>query len=230
LLSTANDEALDEELLEPLAPAAAAAPVPDEEPPLEELSSEPAALLVPPPETVSPTSPLSETIVPSSGASRRVSATASSPLLTVSRPLRTAALAEAMFASRVAELMLVVVADELDAALPAELPLAGEDPEALEPALPVFRFAADCVVPDLPLDADGPWLSAPAGASAAGEGVTAGVVAVGVVVGAAVPVDVAGGAVVPEVGDVAVAAVCAIDAVDAVEAAPEPDPLEPVVP
>ena len=63
-------------------------------------------LLVPPPETVSPTSPLSETIVPLLGAYSRVSATVSSALCTASLSLFTAAFAEARLASRVAALCL----------------------------------------------------------------------------------------------------------------------------
>jgi hypothetical protein len=229
-LSTANEDELDEELLEPVAPApAAAAPVPDEEPTLEELSPELVSLLVPPPETVSPTSPLSETIVPSSGASRRVSATACSSLLTVSRSLRTAAFAEAMFASRVAELMLAVVAEELEAVSPAE-PLLTEDPGAPAAVFVAFRFAAACVVPDLPLGIDWPWLSMFAGASAVGEEVVAGVVMAGAVV--VVTLVEVGGAVVLGAGGVD-AATCAIDDVEAVaepEPEPEPDPPEPAVP
>ncbi len=88
------------------------------------------ARLVPPPETVSPTSPESETIVPLSGARSRVSATDCSSLLTVSRSLLTAARAEAMFASRVAAL---IVAPLLVEPLPVEpLPV---EPLPVDPPL-----------------------------------------------------------------------------------------------
>ena len=68
------------------------------------------ARVVPVPETVSPTSPESETIVPLEGAYSFVFCTACSSLCTVSLSLLTAALAEARFASRVAALWVLVVA------------------------------------------------------------------------------------------------------------------------
>ena len=83
--------------------------------PLEELV-ELDAFVVPLPETISPTSPDSETIVPLSGAYSFVSWTACSSLCTASLSLLTAALAEARFASRVAALV-VALDDE-----PPELP------------------------------------------------------------------------------------------------------------
>jgi hypothetical protein len=120
-LSTANaeldelDEAAPEDafaLVPPVAPLPPPASAADAPPP-EDPSAELEALLVPPPEAVSPTSPDNETIVPLSGARRRVSAIDCSSRLTVSRSLLTAAFAEAMFASRVAalivELALVLV-------------------------------------------------------------------------------------------------------------------------
>jgi hypothetical protein len=247
-LSTANDEleelVEDEELLEPVAPAAAP-PVPEEEPVPEELSLPLDALLVPPPETVSPTSPPSETIVPFSGAVRRVSATASSSLLTVSRSLRTAAFAEAMFASRVAVLMLALVFEEPDAEAPdaallswgaaAVEVLEEPDDERLVPVFVLLRFAA-CVVPDCSFDSLEPPLPATAGVSA---GVVAGevVVVVGVLV-AGVLVIVSGGSVVATatalalgVAPVAAVRASAIEAVEAVVAfapdAPEPEELVP---
>ena len=86
--------------------------LPPGRPPVEPLLPEPLvlddALVVPVPDTVSPTSPDRETIVPSSGAYSFVSCTACSSLCTVSLSLFTAALAEARFASRVAALCLVV--------------------------------------------------------------------------------------------------------------------------
>ena len=85
------------------APAPPAAPVVlAADPPEELLAVE--ALVVPPPDTVSPTCPDSETIVPSSGATSFVSATACSSPCTVSLALRTAARADARLASRVAAL------------------------------------------------------------------------------------------------------------------------------
>jgi len=83
-------------------------PLPLDVLPLDELLVLDDALVVPVPDTVSPTSPESETIVPSSGAYSFVSCTACSSLCTVSLSLFTAALAEARFASRVAALCLVV--------------------------------------------------------------------------------------------------------------------------
>ena len=99
---------LDEPL--PVAPPVGDLPPapPPEEPLLPELLVLDDALVVPVPDTVSPTSPDSETIVPSSGAYSFVSCTACSSLCTVSLSLFTAALAEARFASRVAALCLVV--------------------------------------------------------------------------------------------------------------------------
>ena len=101
----AERPALDEE-----APAAPVALDPD---PLEELVVL-EALVVPLPDTVSPTWPESETIVPSSGAYSLVSWTACSSLCTVSLSLLTAALAEARLASRVAGLTVALDDDGLE--------------------------------------------------------------------------------------------------------------------
>lgn len=75
------------------------------------------ALVVPVAETVSPTSPESVTIVPSSGAYSLVFSTACSSLCTVSLSLLTAALADARFASRVAELTVELDEGELEPSL-----------------------------------------------------------------------------------------------------------------
>ena len=84
---------------------------PVDEPPLDELPVLAAAFVVPVPETVSPTSPESVTIVPLVGAYSFVFCTACSALCTASLSLFTAARADARFASRVAALCLVL--DEL---------------------------------------------------------------------------------------------------------------------
>ena len=84
-----------------------AAPVALELEPLDELA-ELEDLVVPLPDTISPTWPESETIVPFSGAYSLVSWTACSSLCTVSLSLLTAALAEARLASRVAVLTVVL--------------------------------------------------------------------------------------------------------------------------
>jgi hypothetical protein len=107
-LSTAKeleDEPLEELVVEDVVPVeeAPASPL-AEDPLLLEEDSEEDGLLLPPPDTVSPTSPESVTIVPLLGAYSLVSATACSSLLTASLSLFTAAFAEARFASRVAEL------------------------------------------------------------------------------------------------------------------------------
>ena len=80
------------------------------------------AFVVPLPETISPTWPESETIVPSSGAYSLVSWTACSSLCTVSLSLLTAALAEARLASRVAVLMVALEEPEDDPPLVSLVP------------------------------------------------------------------------------------------------------------
>jgi hypothetical protein len=101
-------EVLDEvELDPPVTPDLAAVPALDELLPDEPLPDEllpDDALVVPVPETVWPTSPDSDTIVPFSGAYRSVFCTAFSSLWTVRLSLLTAARAEARLASRVAAL------------------------------------------------------------------------------------------------------------------------------
>jgi hypothetical protein len=217
LLSTANelldelDEPVDELDDPPLAPDAAPPAAAEEL--LEESSLVLASLLVPPPEAVSPTSPLSETIVPLSGASSRVSATACSSLLTDRRSLRTAAFAEAMFASRVAELMLV--ADEEDE----------PDEESPELTLLLACFFLACFCSDLLLCVGEASLLSVIGVSPAGEEPLVVVLVVGeLVVEVLVLGVVALGAAALCVG---VAAVCA-SAIDAAAAVAEPalDPLD----
>jgi hypothetical protein len=113
-IANAELEELDaaEELAALVAPVAARplAPVALAPDPVEELLLE--ALVVPLPDTTSPTWPVSETIVPLSGAYRLVFWTACSSLCTVSLSLLTAALAEARFASRVAALIVAFAAEE----------------------------------------------------------------------------------------------------------------------
>ncbi|HTA35733.1 MAG TPA: hypothetical protein VK761_03370, partial [Solirubrobacteraceae bacterium] len=189
------DEPEPDELLDAPTPPAEAAPLDEPLPDDEELSDDVEALLVPPPETVSPTSPESETIVPLCGAIRRVSATACSSLLTVSRSLLTAAFAEAMFASRVAELIVALLEDDDEPdeepwlVVPLALPV--PEPEA-EPELSPARLPAACFVA-----APSDFSPLAAGVVEAGAGVVAtgaGGVAAGAVLaaGAGVVVDAAG--------------------------------------
>jgi hypothetical protein len=215
LLEEPDEPELDELLEEPPAPAVlapVAEPLPDEELLSEELD----ALLVPPPETVSPTSPESETIVPLSGASRRVSATLCSSLLTVRRSLFTAAFAEAIFASRVAVLIVAVLL-EPDEEEPDDEPFPLELPE-LEPLL-VVRFVVG-VLDSLLAGAVVLGVVAAGAVVVAGVVVAAGVVVVGVVAAGAV---VAGVVVATAV----VARTIATDAIEALDALLEPELAEP---
>jgi hypothetical protein len=117
LLSTAKEEPeeLLDELEDPVEPLGEEVlPVAPAELPLLEALLALDALVVPVAETVSPTSPVSETIVPSCGAYSLVFPTACSSLCTVSLSLLAAAFAEARLASRVAELIVEPDDDELE--------------------------------------------------------------------------------------------------------------------
>ena len=145
-LRTAKEVLEDPEVPDPLEPVEAPAPPapaalaptaedPDPEAPEEAPAEE--ALVVPFADTASPTSPESETSVPLWGARSLVSASASSSLRTVSLSLFTAALAEAMLASRSAGLTVALAAVEVDSAwgvlLAPDPALPASDPEPLVP-------------------------------------------------------------------------------------------------